>query len=139
MISFWKETLLNHFRMMNYLCVPILEVINVLLSKLYDLLQIMLFCGNLIILWKRNPFESIQNVNLPLCTKFGDNKWITSQIIQFAAFSSLISEKSAAAAAAAAATKIFWHRDLSPHTKWGKVNEFQKKISSGLVVITEKL
>ena len=92
MISFWKETLLNHFRMTNYLCVPILEVINVLLSKLYNLLQIMLFCGNLIILWKRNPFESIQNVNLPLCTKFGDDKPITSQIIQFAA-SALYLEK----------------------------------------------
>ena len=24
--------------------------------------------------------------------------------------------------------QIFWHHDLDPHTKWGKVNEFQKKI-----------
>ena len=35
--------------------------------------------------------------------------------------------------------QIFWHHDLDRHTKWGKVNEFQKKILSGLVVITEKL
>ena len=49
-------------------------------------------------LQQQYPFESIQNVKLPLSTKF-----------QFAAFTSLISWKSAAAAAAAAAAiKIFF-------------------------------
>ena len=99
------------------------------------------FCSKLIIFWESNPPESIWNVKSPLCTKFGDYKWITSQNLQFLGFSSRIYEKIAAAAAAAAATKIFWHLDLDldPHTKWGKVTEFQKKIWSGLVVITEKL
>ena len=47
-------------------------------------------------LQQQYPFESIQNVKLPLSTKFDDNKWITSPIFQFAAFTSLISWKSAA-------------------------------------------
>ena len=53
------------------------------------------------------PLESIQNIKLPLYTKFGDNKSIISRIIQFAAFTSLMFGKSAAAAAAAAAIKKF--------------------------------
>ena len=48
----------------------------------------------------QQPCESIQNVKLPLCTKFGNDKCITSQIIHYAAFSSFIFEKSTAAAAA---------------------------------------
>ena len=35
--------------------------------------------------------------------------------------------------------KFFWDHDLDPYTKQGKVSDFQKKISSGLVIITEKL
>ena len=46
----------------------------------------------------QQPIESTQNIKLSLCTKYGDNKWITSRIIQFTAFSSLISGNSAAAA-----------------------------------------
>ena len=46
---------------------------------------------------------------------------------QVAGFTSLKFEKSAAAAAAAAAIEQFRHRDLDPHTKQGKLNEFQKK------------
>ena len=48
----------------------------------------------------QQPCESIQNVKLPLCTKFGNDECITSQIIHNAAFSSFIFEKSTAAAAA---------------------------------------
>ena len=48
----------------------------------------------------QQPCESIQNVKLPLCTKFGNDECITSQIIHYAAFSSFIFEKSTAAAAA---------------------------------------
>ena len=51
-------------------------------------------------LQQQYPFESIQIVKQSLCTKFGDNKSIISQIIQFIIYTSLISEKSAAAAAA---------------------------------------
>ena len=58
-------------------------------------------------LQQQYPFESIQNVKLRRSTKFDDNKWITSLIFQFGAFTSLISWKSAAAAAAAAATTKF--------------------------------
>ena len=97
------------------------------------------FCSKLIIFWESNPPESIWNVKSPLYNMFSDYKWITYQNLQFLGFSSRIYEKIAATAAAAAATKIFWHLDLDPHTKWGKVTEFQKKIWSGLVVITEKL
>ena len=43
-------------------------------------------------LQQQGPFESIQTVKLPVYTKFGNNIWITSQIIQF--------RKSAADAAA---------------------------------------
>ena len=46
------------------------------------------------------PCKLIQNVKLPLCTKFGKDKCITAQNIQRAAFSSFIFEKSTAAAAA---------------------------------------
>ena len=46
------------------------------------------------------PCESIQNVKLPLCTKFGNDECIISLIINYAAFSSFIFEKSTAAAAA---------------------------------------
>ena len=52
-------------------------------------------------LQQQYPFESIQNVKQPLCTKFSDNIWTISQTIQFITYTSLISEKSAAAAAAA--------------------------------------
>ena len=48
----------------------------------------------------QHPCESIQNVKLPLCTKFGNDECIISQIIHYAAFSSFIFEKSTAAAAA---------------------------------------
>ena len=41
----------------------------------------------------QHPCESIQNVKLSLCTKFGNNECITSQIIQYAAFSSYMFEK----------------------------------------------
>ena len=34
-------------------------------------------------LQQQGPFESIQTVKLPVYTKFGNNIWITSQIIQF--------------------------------------------------------
>ena len=45
-------------------------------------------------------FESIQNVKLPMCTKFGNDKCITLQIIQYTNFSRLIFQKTALAAAA---------------------------------------
>ena len=48
----------------------------------------------------QHPCESIQNVKLPLCTKFGNDECIISKIIHYAAFSSFIFEKSTAAAAA---------------------------------------
>ena len=48
----------------------------------------------------RHPCESIQNIKLPLCTKFGNDECIISKIIHYAAFSSFIFEKSTAAAAA---------------------------------------
>ena len=48
----------------------------------------------------QHPCESIQNVKLPLCTKFGNDECIISLIINYAAFSSFIFEKSTAAAAA---------------------------------------
>ena len=48
----------------------------------------------------QQPCESIQNVKLPLCTKFGNDKCITLQIIQYTNFSRLIFQKSALAAAA---------------------------------------
>ena len=41
----------------------------------------------------QHPCESIQNVKLSLCTKFGNNECITSQIIQYAVFSSYMFEK----------------------------------------------
>ena len=47
----------------------------------------------------QHPCESIQTVELPLCTKFGDDECITSQITQYAAFYSFIFEKSTAAVA----------------------------------------
>ena len=59
-IIFWKEILLNQFRIPKYPCIPILEVINALLSKIYHLLQIMLFCSILQQhdqFWKRVPSE----------------------------------------------------------------------------------
>ena len=48
----------------------------------------------------QHPCESIQDVKLALCTKFGNDECITSQIIYYAAFSNFIFEKSTAAAAA---------------------------------------
>ena len=60
------------------------------------------------ILQQQHPFESKQNVKLPLYTKFGENKWITSRIIQFAAFTSLMSGKSAPAAAAVLQLQQQW-------------------------------
>ena len=57
---------------------------------------------------QQHPFESKQNVKLPLYTKFGENKWITSRIIQFAAFTSLMSGKSAPAAAAVLQLQQQW-------------------------------
>ena len=49
----------------------------------------------------QHPCESIQNVKLPLCTKFGNDECIISLIMNYAAaFSSFIFEKSTAAAAA---------------------------------------
>ena len=42
-------------------------------------------CSKLNILWESNPPESIQNVNLPLCTNFGSNQCIILQVITFAA------------------------------------------------------
>ena len=48
----------------------------------------------------QQPCESIQNVKLPLCTKFGNDECIISPIMNYAAFSSFIFEKSTAAAAA---------------------------------------
>ena len=44
-IFFEKETRLNLLLMTNYLCVPSLQLIDALVSKLYYLLQIMLFCS----------------------------------------------------------------------------------------------
>ena len=85
-------------------------------------------------LQQQYPFESIQNVKLPLSTKFDDNKWITSPIFQFAAITSLISWKSAAAAAAAAAMKIFstsWSWSLSKMRKSQWVSEKNFKRFSG--------
>ena len=46
----------------------------------------------------QHPCESIQNIKLPLCTKFCNDECITSQIIHYAAFSSFIFEKITAAA-----------------------------------------
>ena len=48
----------------------------------------------------QHPCESIQNVKLTLCTKLGNDEFIISKIIHYAAFSSFIFEKSTAAAAA---------------------------------------
>ena len=47
----------------------------------------------------QHPYESIQNVKLPLYTKFGTDECITSQIIQYAAFSSFTFEGITAAEA----------------------------------------
>ena len=141
---------------------------------------------------QQHPSESIQNFKFLLCAKFGDNKWITSQIIQFAA-SALYLEKmlqlQQQCCSCSSSTlmnkfrmsnypcvpslviinelfpelfnllplpalylekvlqlqqqqqqqKNFWYHNLDPHTKWGKVNEFQKKISNSLGGITKNL
>ena len=73
--------------------VPIFKVINALLSKIYYLLQIMLFCSILQQhdqFLKRDPSESLQNDELSMCTNFGSNQCITFQIIWFAANNAIL-------------------------------------------------
>ena len=60
-----KKICLNQFRKQNYSCVPFLEVIYVIISKLYHLLQMILFCSIFQQpddFCKRNISEAIQNV-----------------------------------------------------------------------------
>ena len=79
-LFFVKEATLSQFRMPNSPSVPIFEVINALLSKIYYLLQIMLFCSILQQhdqFLKRDPSESLQNDELSMCTNFGSNQCIT--------------------------------------------------------------
>ena len=133
----------------------------------------------------QHSFESIQNVKLPLYTKFSDNKqstplvsclikllqlqqqrcscsssillnqfrmsnypWapslmITNELLlQFFNLLPLLAsylEKVLQLQQQQQQWQYFRLRDLDPYPKWGKVREFQKKISSGLVAIREKL
>ena len=41
----------------------------------------------------QHPYKSVQNVKLLMCTKFGNDKCITSQIIECAAFFSFTLKK----------------------------------------------
>ena len=59
-------------------------------------LRIIQFAAAGLQLQQQYPFESIQNVKQSLCIKFGENKCIIFQVIQFISFTSLISENSAA-------------------------------------------
>ena len=88
-----------------------------------------------------------------MCTQFGNNEKFTSQIIHFAAFSILLSGKSAAAAVSmqysletiqdpCIPTLVMMNKlltelfnlpaliSLDPHMKFGKFNEPKKSISS---------
>ena len=53
-----------------------------------------------LLLQQQHPLESIQIVTICACTKFGVDEWITTQIIQFADFTSFSFEKRPPAAAA---------------------------------------
>ena len=93
---FKNKTHLNQLRIINYPCLPSLEIIHKLVTKIYHLLQIMLFCRIFSVFcsilqqpdnffFKQNLSESIRNNQLPLCIKFGSNACICFQIIPFAA------------------------------------------------------
>ena len=88
LIISWRETFLYLLHMKNHYCAPNLKVIDALVSKLYHLLQIKLFCSILQqpdILKKKDLSESTSHDNLSLCTKFRSNQCISSQVIPFAA------------------------------------------------------
>ena len=65
---FDKKTRLN-LLLMYYLCVPSLQLIDALVSKLYDLLQIMLFCSILqqpdIFFENETPLNLLLIINYP--------------------------------------------------------------------------
>ena len=83
LIISWRETFLYLLHMKNHYCMPNLKVIYALVSKLYHLLQIKIFCS---ILQQPNIFsKNLLHDNLFLCTKFRSDQCISSQIIPFAA------------------------------------------------------
>ena len=89
-----KKNLLNQFRMSNYPCdnkwiAP--RIIQFAAFTSFFSGKSAAAAAAVLRLQQQYPFESIQIVKLPVYTKFGYNKWITSRIIQFAAFSSRMS------------------------------------------------
>ena len=80
--------------------------------------------------------KSIHNKKLNLYTKFSDNQYIAFCIIQFAAFSSFISERLAAAAAAAAILQLQQRKpsESIQNIKLPYSNKFSNKISSKTII-----
>lgn len=137
-----SRTFLKQFKKSNYLCVPDLVKKNKLISNIIQIvaaaaaamLQLQgCSCSNIIFLdrfrMSNNPCVCILVIMNALFPKF----------FNLLLLPALYSQKVLQLQQLQQQYKFFWNHDLDPYIKWGKVSDFQKKISSGLVVITEKL
>ena len=112
LIISWRETFLYLFHMKNHYCAPNLKVIDALVSKLYYLLQIKLFCSILQqpdIFFKKETCLNLVHMtiysyvpSLEAINALVPKKYHLLQIMHFAAFCSNFI--------------IFWKGDLSEST-----------------------
>ena len=140
-----SRTFLNQFKKSNYLCVPDLVKINKYYSNCscrgsYSAaaagLQLQLqgcICSSSILL------DQFRTSNEPCVCSLLIMNALFSKLFNLLLLPALYSQKVLQLQQLQQQYKFFWDHDLDPYTKQGKVSDFQKKISSGLVVITEKL
>ena len=137
-----SRTFLNQFKKSNYLCVPDLVKINKLISNIIQIvaaaaaavLQLQgCSCSSSILL------DQFRISNKPCVCSLVIMNALFFKLFNLLLSPALYSQKVLQLQQLQQQYKFFWNHDLDPYTKSGKVSDFQKKILSGLVVITEKL